>query len=305
MTLRERLINDGLALSKSELKVARELLANYPAAGLSTVSRLARRAGVSDPTVLRFASRLGFEGFGALQDALLAEVETHMRSPLTIVPQRNRAPAPAANAYQAFFTSTLSQLEAVRRETPPGDLDAAVALLKDPKAHVLCLGGRFSRFLAGILQRSLLHLRPGTELVDGTAADLVDRIADVGRRDVLAVFDYRRYQSDIVRFAEQAHERGGRLLLFTDRWKSPIAQFADVCLTVPIETSSPFDTMVTALAQTEAVVAGLTVELGDAWRERAEGIERVRASNRMTAEGAGPPRAKSHSGTRLKQGSTK
>lgn len=129
--------------------------------------------------------------------------------------------------------------------------------------HILCLGGRFSRFLAGILQRCLQHLRPGTELVDGTAADLIDRLADVGPKNVLAVYDYRRYQADIVRFAEAAAARGARIILFTDRWKSPLAGVADITLTVPIETRSPFDTMVTPLAQTEAVVAGLTARFLD------------------------------------------
>lgn len=285
-TVRDRLLHGGLQLSKSEVKVARELLANYPAAGLSTISRLAGLAGVSDPTVLRFASRLGFDGFGALQDALLAEVEAQMRSPLTLASGRTLASDRPANVYESFFAATAANLEAARKETPPEDLDSAVVLLANPKARVLCLGGRFSRYLAGILHRCIQHLRPGTELINGTAADLIDRLADIGPRDVLVVYDYRRYQADIVRFAEQASARGARVILFTDRWKSPIAQVAEVCLTVPIETSSPFDTMVTPLAQTEAVVAGLTARLGTTWRVRAETIERVRADNHMALDSA-------------------
>lgn len=284
LTVREQLLHGGLQLSKAEVKVARELLANYPASGLSTISRLAGLAGVSDPTVLRFAGRLGYGGYGALQEALLAEVEAQMRSPLTMAAGTATASIRPVNVYESYFAATEAQLTAARSETPPEDLDAAVALLADPKSRVLCLGGRFSRYLAGILHRCIQHLRPGTELIDGTAADLIDRLADMGPRDVLVVYDYRRYQADIVRFAEQASARGARVILFTDRWKSPIAQVAEVCLTVPIETSSPFDTMVTPLAQTEAVVAGLTARLGTSWRVRAESIERVRADNHMALD---------------------
>jgi DNA-binding MurR/RpiR family transcriptional regulator len=284
-SLRDRLLHGGLDLSKAEVKVARELLANYPAAGLSTISRLARLAGVSDPTVLRFASRLGYGSFGGLQEALLAEVEAHMRSPLTLVSGKAGTGRPV-NIYERYFAATRAQLDAAGSGTPPEVLDAAVAYLADPRARVLCLGGRFSRYLAGILQRCLQHLRSGTELVEGTAADLVDRLADIGPRDVLVVYDYRRYQRDVVRFAEQAARRGATVILFTDRWKSPIARIADVCLMVPIETNSPFDTMVTPLAQTEAVVAGLTARLGTAWRERAATIERVRIDNRITLDGS-------------------
>jgi DNA-binding MurR/RpiR family transcriptional regulator len=52
--------------------------------------------------------------------------------------------------------------------------------------------------VAGILQRCLHHLASGTELLDGSTRRLADRLADVDRRHLLIVFDYRRYQSDTV-----------------------------------------------------------------------------------------------------------
>src|SRR6476660_10271304 len=83
-SVRDRLLEPNRNFSNSEMKAVRVLLGNYPAAGLTTVSKLAKQAGVSDPTVLRLAQRLGFEGFAEMQEALLAEVEAHMRSPLTL-----------------------------------------------------------------------------------------------------------------------------------------------------------------------------------------------------------------------------
>ena len=105
-SVRDRLLEPNRNFSNSEMKAVRALLANYPAAGLTTVSKLAKQAGVSDPTVLRLAQRLGFEGFAEMQEALLAEVEAHMRSPLTLptAPPSRKKP----NAYQAFFAETLS-----------------------------------------------------------------------------------------------------------------------------------------------------------------------------------------------------
>ena len=53
-------IRRGMAdCSPAERKVARVLLSSYPSAGFETVAKLAARAGVSGPTVLRFANRLG------------------------------------------------------------------------------------------------------------------------------------------------------------------------------------------------------------------------------------------------------
>ncbi len=281
-SVRDRMLEPNRNFSNSEMKAVRVLLANYPAAGLTTVSKLAKQAGVSDPTVLRLAQRLGFDGFAEMQEALLAEVETHMRSPLTLPsapPSRGKP-----NAYQAFFAETLAQCEAVVRGTATADYERAVALLTDPRMEILCLGGRFSRFLAGILQRCLYHLRESTRLLDGSAADLVDEIASLGKRHVLAVFDYRRYQTDVVRFASAAHARGVHVILFTDQWASPIAAFADIVITAPTATSSPFDTLVTPLLQVEAVAVGVAERLGADWRSRAALLEEVRNDHNVTLD---------------------
>lgn len=291
-SVRDRLLDHGAAFTNSELKVVRQLLANYPAAGLTTVARLAKAADVSDPTVLRLANRLGYEGFAELQAALLAEVEAHMRSPLTLSDGPGGTDGAGTNLYQSFLARTLAQCDAVARETVTADLERVVALFSDPRLHILCLGGRFSRFLAGILQRCLHHLRSGTVLLGGTAADLTDELAGIGRRHVLVVFDYRRYQVDVIRFAQAAKARGATVVLFTDVWKSPVAGFADLVLTAPTDTQSPFDTMVTPLLQVEAVGAGVADRLGEEWRARVSALEQVRSEHQVTmGAGTGSPDA--------------
>jgi DNA-binding MurR/RpiR family transcriptional regulator len=286
-TVRDRLLGAATGFSNAELKVIRVLLTNYPAAGLTTVSRLAREAGVSDPTVIRLANRLGFEGYAEMQATLIAEVELHMRSPLTL---QTQAPADGGNVYQDFLRETVGRCEEVARGTVTADFERIVALLSDPRLRVLCLGGRFSRFVAGILQRCLHHLRPGTEHLDGSGADISDRLADIDKRHLLVLFDYRRYQNDTVNFARQARARGAQIALFTDIWCSPVADIADAILMAPTETASPFDTLVTPLLQVEAVIAGVAERLAPDWRDRVRAMEAIRHENHITMEsGQGSP----------------
>ena len=69
-------------LPRAERRVAHEVLSAYPVAGLETVARLAERSAVSGPTVIRFTSRLGFDGYSAFQAALILELEQRQASPL-------------------------------------------------------------------------------------------------------------------------------------------------------------------------------------------------------------------------------
>ena len=79
------MIRRGLGdCSPAERKVARVLLAAYPSAGFETVARLAERAGVSGPTVLRFVQRLGYRGFPDFQEALRQDLDDRSASPLRI-----------------------------------------------------------------------------------------------------------------------------------------------------------------------------------------------------------------------------
>ncbi|MFX6218148.1 MurR/RpiR family transcriptional regulator, partial [Acinetobacter baumannii] len=71
----------------------------------------------------------------------------------------------------------------------PAEFDRAIDLLIQAKGRILLLGGRFSGYLAGIMEAHLRQMRPGTLLLSGPGADLIDRLADVTARDVLVVFD--------------------------------------------------------------------------------------------------------------------
>ena len=57
----------------------------------------------------------------------------------------------------------------------------------------------------------------------------------------------------------------------------------------PVETVSPYDTMVPAIAQTEALIAGLTARLASQSRSRIERMEELRRSYAITEDAYGTP----------------
>ena len=284
-TVRERLTDARQAFTKAEIKVVRELLANYPVGGLTTVSGLAKRAHVSDPTVVRLAHKLGFDGFADLQQSLLAEVDAHLNSPLTLLAGRRRTTG--EGDLEQFLHETAESTRNAACGTVPAHFEAAVALLIDQSHRILCLGGRFSRHLAAILRVHLQQLRPRVEFLAEPELELADRLIDVGARDVLVVYDFRRYQPNIVHFALEAQARGCKVILITDKWRSPIGATADIVFPVPVESSSPFDSMVPALAFTEALIAAAAARNADQLEQRLEWIEDLRAGYRSAVAGQG------------------
>lgn len=287
MSIREDLAHTRLALTASEAKIVQVLLADFPMSGLGTATRLARLAGVSDPTVTRLMIKLGYSGFADFQQRVLAEVESRLHSPLLMMEAKRPGGSDAASALD-YFRSVSDSLERTRTAVAAQAYTRVVRMLLESKGEVLLLGGRFSRHIASMLAGYLMQFRSGVRDIGELAPPDFDLLIDLGRRDLLVVFDYRRYQSDVVRFARQAHERGVAILLFTDTWLSPIAEHADQTMVAAIEANSPFDTLATAVAQMEAVLAHALALHGGDMRKRMEEIEQIRRANAVTLDAVTP-----------------
>ena len=296
-TVRDVLASQGQTLTPSESKIVQLLLADYPVAGLGTASSLAKRAGVSDPTVVRLINKLGFEHFSAFQASLLGEVEARLRSPLMMIDAKRSGSGGAARGY---LVSLIQELQKAAEAAVDQPYDRAADLIMRTKGRVLLLGGRFSRHVAAMLSAYLLQFRSDVRLVAPLTAESFDELIDFGPRDTLIVFDYRRYQTDVVEFARQAHARGLRVVLFSDPWMSPIAEIAEIVIICSAEVDSPFDSMAPAIAQMEALVVRIVARDKGAVEGRIGGIERLRAQNAVTMDGearsaqksSGPRRAR-------------
>lgn len=272
----------------AERKVARELLADYPRAGLETVARLAQRAKVSPPSVIRLVTKLGYGGFPDFQEHLRQEVAARSTSALAQYTELPPRPPSGSSGDRGVLARAEEVLTAGIHQTfetlPPDRLVAAVNLICDPVRRVFTLGGRFSGHAAGYLNAHLQLLRPRSAQVPGEAMERAALLLDIGRRDVVIAYDFRRYQPDTVSFGQAAREQGAALIVFTDPWLSPLAVNADVVLPCTVAAPSPFDTLSPALALTEALIAAVTERLGDESRRRIERFESIQRDFAAQAE---------------------
>jgi DNA-binding MurR/RpiR family transcriptional regulator len=287
--LRDMLLDPSLALTPAEEKIQRILLADYPTSGLDSASGIARRAGVSNPTVVRFVMKLGFSGVAAFQARLLTEVEARLRSPLEMM---GAAPPGGGTPVPDYFRSVVQAVDRSATTTPPQAYDHAARLVMEARGHVRLIGGRFSRHVAGMLAGYLMQFRPRVQETGPLSVAAFDGLVDLGKHDLLIVMDYRRYQLDVDRFATQAAGRGARIVLFTDSFRSPVARLAEVVLTADTEVASPYDSLTPAVVQIEALVACIVATLPPAGRARIAAVEDIRHSNAVTLDsrsGSSPP----------------
>ncbi|QKJ18346.1 MurR/RpiR family transcriptional regulator [Microbacterium hominis] len=261
--------------SPAERKVARVLLAAYPSAGFETVARLAERAGVSGPTVLRFVQRLGYRGFPDFQEALRHDLDERSASPLRIYEKRPPAADDLGSLRDRSAAVAASTLQRTFDELSLHDLDRCIELVSDAPGAVVIAGGRYSGLLGRVLALHLEQLRPRVRTLPEEPSARAAMVEDLGRRDVVVLFDYRRYEEQTLRLAQVAEERDARVVLFTDALLSPISSIADVVLTSETAAPSPFDALTPALALIETVVAGCFERLGDAAVQRMARADRT------------------------------
>ncbi len=265
----------GRSVRRSE-DFGRVLLAFYPVAGLESLTRFAERAGVSPATVTRFITKLGLRGYPEFQESLRQELQERLSSPLTryeLTPPTDSSGSTLQDAFAIHEHSLRASVGMVSEH----DFDAVIELLCDTRRRVLALGGRVSSFLARYLARQLHLIRPGIELIDPERSNPADHLVDLGRRDILVVFDYRRYQSDTINSAKVAAGQGSTVVLLTDPWLSPAAVSARFVLVTGVQTTvMPFDSMVSAVALIEALIAGVLARLGETAHARMRRLDELR-----------------------------
>jgi DNA-binding MurR/RpiR family transcriptional regulator len=266
--IRERLGD----MTPAERRVARAMLALYPTAGLDSLPNLAKHAGVTGPTVLRFVRKIGFDGYPAFQRSLREEVQARTEGIPSLyrtrsVSQDDDVLRESHRAFTRALDATLASSSLER------DIEQVVALLSDRKRRLWFVGGRFSQLVANYLCLHLRMLRPGCAIVGEAPERRVLDSLEISRRDVLCLFDYRRYQQDTVAAGKAAAEHGAVVVVFTDPWLSPAVEHGRHVLISHADSASPFDSLLGAFALAELIAAEVLVALGDDGRARVGDLE--------------------------------
>ena len=255
------MIESGMSgFSKGQKRIAAYILQNYDKAAFMTASKMGKLVGVSESTVVRFASELGYDGYPSMQRAL----QEMIRSRLTST-QRIQAAGDLFGRGDVLSAVVQSDIEKLRMMVGEADRNVfgdVVDRIMNAH-HIYIMGARSSSFVAGYLNFYLHLLFENVALVQSTAAgEIFEQLFHVGPGDVLIAISFPRYSKVTMSTVKFAQDRGATIIGITDNEISPLYQMSDAALLAPCEMISFVDSMVAPLSLINALLIAIGARKG-------------------------------------------
>lgn len=259
--------------SKGQKQIARFILEHYDKAAFMTASRLGATVGVSESTVVRFATELGYDGYPHLQRAL----QEMIRNKLTSV-QRMEVAGDRMGGRDVLQTVLHADTDMIRVTLDEIDRDAfqgAVDALMGAK-RIYILGVRSSSALASFLGFYFNLLFENVTLVHtNSVSEIFEQVLRVGPGDVLFGISFPRYSKRTLSAMKYARDRGARVIALTDSQLSPLARVADHVLLARSDMASFVDSLVAPLSVINALIVAVGMSRRDEIEQTFNKLERI------------------------------
>ncbi|MFF4394129.1 MurR/RpiR family transcriptional regulator [Streptomyces sp. NPDC001480] len=261
-TSRLRELFDGPRLSPGQRRIAQYLIENITEAAFLSITDLADRVGVSQPSVTRFAAAVGFSGYPALREKLQSiALGTLAGGP--VAAEENRS-----NELQAAVDAEIQNLENLRRDFADPGRVIQVGRELSRSTPLTVVGMRISVSLAEYFAYAARRIHPDVRLVTrggSVAFDALLQSREAGGTWVLA-FGMPRHAQETLTAIRVARGAGLKVALITDLALGPLVDEADVAFATGTGSRLVFD----SYAAPGLLAAALLQAMTDADPERTQ-----------------------------------
>ncbi|MFI5916142.1 MurR/RpiR family transcriptional regulator [Dactylosporangium sp. NPDC051541] len=275
---RQRILDlfDGQRLTPVQRRIARILVEHAGQAGYLSSGDLASLAGVSQPSVTRFATALGFEGYPALRDQLRVSIDGYRHGPSTVDELTEMAPISQFEQALGDEIANLRQLTDTLKDPTP--LVEAGRLLMESRPLPV-LGMRAATALADAFAYFAAKVHPDVRIVHDQGSLLADRLEQASAAGAVAMlaFVLPRYPREAVDALREARAAGLRVVTVTDSPVSPAAMESDVVLPAPVGSRLVFDMHTAPMAMVTILLQAMCDSAPADTQERLEAFERSAA----------------------------
>ncbi|MCR5523330.1 MAG: MurR/RpiR family transcriptional regulator [Clostridia bacterium] len=259
------------SLSKGHKKIADYIKNNYERASFMTAAALGEAVGVSESTVVRFASCVGFSGFPEFKRNLQESV----RSRLTSV-QRVEAAGrmSGANLMELAFASDIEMIKKTAENISREAFAESVKAINRAK-RIYIIGVRSSASLAGFAALYLSYLYDVVLIDPSSTVEMFEQMFRIDSDDVCIAISFPRYSSRTLKALKFAQSRQATIISITDTDISPIAPYATHLLLARSNMVSFVDSLAAPLSLINALVAVSAGEKQEELHKNLEELEEI------------------------------
>ncbi|PID62240.1 MAG: transcriptional regulator [Gammaproteobacteria bacterium] len=247
-------------LRKSEQKVARVVIDDPESCVQSSIQSLARAAGVSEPTVIRFCRALGCSGFQQFKLKLAQDIASRG----TFFYRDVTTEDSAGELAQKIIDGAVASLVQIRNNVDEQPIDEAVRLYESCE-RVEFYGSGGSAVVAEDAQLKFFRLgKPAIAYADPHVQHASAALLD--KHSLVIAISHSGRSSDILKSVEIAQQARAQVIAVTAT-RSPLADISDVALTVDVDEDSdifsPVKTRLAQMVMLDILAVGVAVRGGE------------------------------------------
>ena len=259
--------------SKSQRKIGAYITANYDKAAFMTAGRLGETVGVSESTVVRFATELGYDGYPGMRRAMQDMVRNRLTAVQRIEVARQQIDD--GNLLDAVLSADIEKLRSTLEEVNKADFNRAVDEIL--AAHTIYIVGmRSSTSLANFMGFYLNLLLDNVRLLhDTSVSEVYEQVFRIHEGDVFIGISYPRYSSRTIKAMRFAKSAGATVIGITDGPSSPFVGLADVNLFAKSDMVSFLDSLVAPMSLINALIVAIGYRRPDSLSDTFDHLEGI------------------------------
>lgn len=263
-------------MSKSHKVIASYITDNYDQAVFMTAAKLGQAVGISESTVVRFASSLGYDGYPEFQKALEDWVKSKLSGVQKIAVKyggssQSEILSSVLNADMEKIADTIDNLD-------PAAFETAVDLILEAK-HIYVIGLRSCEPLADFLCFYLNMIRGDVQLIRSTSvSEMFEQMIRVDERDCVIGISFPRYSMRTLKAMEFATDRNAKVITITDTVHSPMNLYSSCNLLARSDMVSIVDSLVAPLSVINALIVAMCLKKPKEVKDNLKSLEEAWAN---------------------------
>jgi DNA-binding MurR/RpiR family transcriptional regulator len=261
------------SFSKGQRNIARYISENYDKAAFMTASKLGETVGVSESTVVRFASELGYDGYPAMRKALQEMVRNCLTSVQRI--EVSKDIMRDQDVLTAVLTSDIEKINITLEETDRDQFSAAVEAMTKAE-NIYIVGLRSAASLANFMGFYLNMISDNIRIVnESSSSEIFERLLRVTDKDAFIAISFPRYSQRTIKAMKYVRDVGAKIIAITDSESSPVAQLADISLLARSDMVSFVDSLVAPMSLINALVVAFGMKKENEMFANFEKLEKI------------------------------